>query len=216
MQCDLPSASWELNTISGPTDCDGISSSSALSSCNYADLFTPALSMGTCSSCYDAVNGQNMLGFICINGSITRCPPGNYCPLNATARLIDMLPCSGGEVCLQGFIEPTKCHSAFQKCNGTEVTETPLLGIVVAFLIIFIIVIFVSLIFHRRRMLNQALHKRHEVVDGATLGEAFANETPSCVPVRSITPPRRTGVACTRDRGTCALPTPSQTRRPSA
>jgi len=188
MQCDLPSPSWELNSIGGPTDCSGVSTSSSLTSCDDSQLFTSALSMGTCSSCYDAVGGDSvspMLGFICINGSVARCPPGNYCPLNHTDRSIAMFPCSNGEVCLEGFITPTKCHSAFQKCNGTEVTETPLLGIVLAFLIIFIIVISVSLIFHRRRMVNQALHKRHAVVDGATLGEAFASDTPSCAPARS-------------------------------
>ena len=176
--CSLPHAVTDSVDRAGEV-CNGtITFQAAPEACNASAVFQPTLELGSCVACFDRVAGA--AGLTCLNGSIVRCPSGFYCPIDPSVRTVEQMPCVDGEVCLGGFTEPIACSSAIWKlCDGSKVTLTPFVLILVATLAVGIIIAHWVLTVHHRKMVRQALKVRHQVIDGSKLGESFSSETPA-------------------------------------
>ena len=170
--CSLPRAA--ASAVCNST----ITFQAAPETCDASAVFQPRLELGSCVSCADSVAGA--AGLTCLNGTVVRCPAGFYCPINASVGTVEQLPCVDGEVCLGGFTEPVRCANAIWKlCDGSKVTLTPFVLILVVALAVGIIIAHWVLALHHRKMVRQALKVRHQVIDGSKLGESFSSETPA-------------------------------------
>eukprot|EP00929_Paragymnodinium_shiwhaense_P118647 TRINITY_DN90561_c0_g1_i1.p1 TRINITY_DN90561_c0_g1~~TRINITY_DN90561_c0_g1_i1.p1 ORF type:complete len:860 (+),score=134.16 TRINITY_DN90561_c0_g1_i1:137-2716(+) len=117
-------------------------------SCKGDKLFQPVFEIGLCLSC-NASELQAFPGYICENGSLTRCPAGSYCPVGVENRTPSVYPCPSGSICFAGFTEPLPCATPWVFCPEGATMIWPGLGTLVAFLALCIFVPCWSLIVRR-------------------------------------------------------------------